>query len=158
VNDIQTWTSSRFAATWTLDSVDAVVLARAGLLRLGLGERSMEILSPDLCLPAVGQGALAIERRKGDARISDLLAPLEHHETRIAVQAERGLMIAVEGNCQLPVAAYAERDGNEIRLRAFLADPDGKNTRRGEERAPWPWSEEREALQLGVRLGSELAR
>jgi hydroxymethylbilane synthase len=117
----------------------------------------MEILAPDLCLPAVGQGALTIERRKGDTRVSDLLAPLEHLETRMAVQAERGVMIAVEGNCQLPVAAYAERDGNEITLRAFLADADGKNARRCEERAPWPASEQ-EALRLGARLGKELRR
>lgn len=138
-------------------AVDAVVLARAGLFRLGLSERPMEILDPEICLPAVGQGALAIEQRKDDAGVTELLAPLEDPETRVRVQAERGVMLAVEGNCQVPVAAYAERHGDEIRLRALLAESDGTNLRRGEEQTSWPASES-DAFSLGQRLGAKLKR
>jgi hydroxymethylbilane synthase len=137
--------------------VDAVVLARAGLARLGLGGHPMEILEPEVCLPAVGQGALVVEQRQGDTRVARMLAPLEDLETRIGVQAERGVMLAVEGNCQVPVAAYAQREGGEIRLRGFLADADGGNVRRGEERARWPESEN-EALEFGQALGAKLKR
>ncbi len=70
-----------------------------------------------------------------------LLAPASHQETKIAVLAERGVMRAVEGNCQTPVAAYALREGSAIWLRALLAEPDGSNVRRDELRAPWPVSE-----------------
>lgn len=135
--------------------VDAVVLARAGLLRLGLADRQMEVLAPEVCLPAVGQGALAIEQRADDARVAELLEPLEDRETRFRVQAERGVMLAVEGNCQVPVAAFAEREDDRLRLRALLADPDGSNVRRAEERTSWPDSEQ-DALEFGKHLGTRL--
>jgi hydroxymethylbilane synthase len=137
--------------------VDAVVLARAGLVRLGLAERATEVLEPSLCLPAIGQGALAVEQRAGDERVARLLAPLSHAETSIAVSAERGVMLAVGGDCQTPVAAYAVRSGGELFVRALLANPDGSNLRRGERRAAWPASDA-EAHALGRDLGAELAR
>ncbi len=135
--------------------VDAVLLARAGLNRLGLSARATENISPELMLPAVGQGALGIEQRTGDDQVSELLAPLSHWETKILVTAERGVMRAVEGNCQTPVAAFALRDGEALYLRAFLADPDGGNARRAEVRQPFPKSAA-EADGLGQRLGSQL--
>jgi len=135
--------------------VDAVLLARAGLVRLGLAARATEVLEPSLCLPAVGQGALAVEQRAGDERVARLLAPHSHAETSVAVTAERGVMIAVEGDCQAPIAAYAVRSGDELWLRALLADPDGSNLRQGERRAAWPVSEAEAAL-LGRDLGAEL--
>jgi hydroxymethylbilane synthase len=135
--------------------VDAVVLARAGLKRLGLAARVTETLEPELMLPAVGQGALAIEQRQGDQELMELLAPLAHRETKIAVAAERGVMRAVAGDCQTPVAAYAVRAGDELHLRALLAEPDGRNLRRAERRAPWPAGEQA-AAEIGLRLGEEL--
>ena len=135
--------------------VEAIVLARAGMLRLGIEAEVSEVLSPERSLPAVGQGALAVERRAADAETAALLAPISHPETKIAVLAERGVMRAVEGNCQTPVAAYALREGSEIWLRALLAEPDGSNLRRDELRAPWPTSDA-EASALGEKLGGML--
>ena len=105
--------------------VEAIVLARAGMLRLGIENEASEVLSTERSLPAVGQGALAVEQRAGDDEVRALLAPASHQETKIAVLAERGVMRAVEGNCQTPVAAYALRQAGEIWLRALLAEPDG---------------------------------
>jgi len=135
--------------------VEAIVLARAGMLRLGIEHEASEILSPEQSLPAVGQGALAVEQRAGDDDVRGLLAPITHLETKIAVLAERGVMRAVEGNCQTPVAAFALREGSEMWLRGLLADPDGTNLRRDELRAPWPKTEA-EASALGERLGAQL--
>jgi hydroxymethylbilane synthase len=138
-------------------TVDAIVLARAGLLRLGLQAKATEVLEPEVCLPAVGQGALAVEHRQGDTRVMELLAPLQDDETLLRVQAERGVMVAVEGNCQLPVAAYAERKGDQLWLRAMLAEPDGSNVRRADRTVPWPDSAAT-AFELGSELGSALKR
>lgn len=139
----------------TEGTVDAIVLARAGLARLGLLDRVTQTLEPDQCLPAVGQGALAIEQRAGDNATSALLRPLNHADTAFAVAAERGVMRAVEGSCQLPLAALAQRQGQELWLRALLAEPDGSRLRRTELRAPWPetWAA---AETLGLQAGAEL--
>ena len=135
--------------------VEAIVLARAGMLRLGIENEASEVLSTERSLPAVGQGALAVEQRADDADVAALLAPASHPETKIAVLAERGVMRAVEGNCQTPVAAYAQREGSQIYLRALLADPDGSNLRKNALRAPWP-SSDAEATALGETLGRSL--
>lgn len=135
--------------------VDGIVLARAGLVRLGLAERATEVLEPDVCLPAVGQGALGIEISERDDRVRELVSVLEHTETARRVAAERGVMRAVGGSCQLPVAAYAERDGEQLLLTGFLADPDGSNGRQRSVRAPWP-SSAAEAAGVGEALGAEL--
>jgi hydroxymethylbilane synthase len=133
--------------------VDAIILAHAGLRRLGRADAVTELLSPDVCLPAVGQGALGIEIRSGDDAILSLVSELEDIETAIATATERGVLIAVEGSCQVPVAAYAERIGSELRLRALLAEPDGSNFRREELRCPWP-----ETLQRAQEVGSLVGR
>ncbi len=135
--------------------VDAIVLARAGLVRLGLADRVTEVLDVSVSLPAVGQGALAVEQRAGDERVARLLARVTHADTALAVAAERGVMVAVEGDCQTPVAAYAVRSGGELYLRGLLAEPDGSRLRRAERRAAWPASEA-EAQALGRELGAEL--
>lgn len=137
--------------------VDAIVLARAGLVRLGLAERATEVLDVSISLPAVGQGALAVEQRTGDERVARLLARVTHAETALAVAAERGVMIAVEGDCQTPVAAYAVRSGGELYLRGLLAEPDGSRLRRAERRIAWPESEA-DARAIGRDLGAELKR
>jgi len=137
--------------------VDAVVLACAGLHRLGLADQITEVLSDQLCLPAVGQGALAIELRVGDEHVASLLEQLNDPQTALQVAAERGVMQAVEGNCQVPVAAYAVLGEDTLHLRGMLADPDGSNVRRAEVTVPRPSSDE-EARQVGVELGQGLRR
>ena len=135
--------------------VDAVVLARAGLVRLGLAERPAEVLSVELMIPAVAQGALGIEHREGDEVVAEILAPLSHPDTKIAVTAERAVLRVVEGNCQLPVAAHARRTGDELELVGFLADPDGSRVRRSEVHGAYPQTEA-EAVALGEELGLRL--
>jgi hydroxymethylbilane synthase len=135
--------------------VDAIVLAGAGLARLGLASHITEVLPPEICLPAIGQGALAIEVRTGDPVLLQLLTTVNDNDTEIAVAAERGVMTAVEGSCQVPVAAYAEKDGAELRLRGFLAEPDGSKSRHKEVRVAWPSGPD-EARQVGLGLGAEL--
>ncbi len=115
---------------------DAIVLALAGLKRLGWAERATEILSPEVSLPAIGQGALGIECRDGDEETAATLARLADPESSICVAAERAVMAAVDGSCRLPVAAYAVRAGDALHLRGMLADPDG--TKRAPRRAPRP--------------------
>ena len=134
---------------------DAIVLARAGLVRLGLTARATEILEPEISLPAVGQGALGIETREGDENARGLLAALSDLPTSICVAAERGVMVALEGDCKTPLAAYAVKRGGELFLRAFIAEPDGASHRTGHRAIPWPSSEE-EARRLGKDLGAEL--
>ncbi len=135
--------------------VDAVVLARAGLMRLGLLERVTQTLSFDQCLPAVGQGALAIEQRSSDSETRALLEPLQDRTTALLVQAERGVMAAVEGNCQTPVAAFAELEDGQLLLRALLAEPDGSRLRRTRRSAPWPQKLE-QAFEFGKSVGQSL--
>lgn len=135
--------------------VDAVIVAMAGLQRLGFADRCVEVLDPDLCLPAVGQGALAVECRADDSPLQQSLLQVNDTETQLAVWAERGVMLAVEGSCQVPVAAYATRQGQQIWLRAMLAEADGSNVRFDDARAPWPSTSE-EAFDLGRRLGERL--
>ena len=107
----------------------AVVLARAGLLRLGRAYAITETLDPMLMLPAPAQGALAVECRLDDHDLVELLATLDHAPTRAAVIAERALLATLEAGCSAPVAAYAElaegEDGDEIYLRGAVISPDG---------------------------------
>jgi hydroxymethylbilane synthase len=134
---------------------DAIVLARAGLVRLGLAARATEILSTDMSLPAVGQGALGIECRENDESVRLRLAPLHDVETATCVAAERGVLIALGGDCRTPLGALAERVGDSIRLRAFVANAAAAAPRRAERQSPWP-STAIEAHDLGLSLGREL--
>ena len=137
--------------------VDATILALAGLNRLAMAGEASEILSPELCLPAVGQGALAIEMREGDDSIARILAPLVNQEVTWLTAAERGVMRAVEGDCKTPVASFAEREGADLRLRAFLSEEDGSRQRTHDVRVPFP-SSEAEARELGESVGNRLKR
>jgi hydroxymethylbilane synthase len=134
---------------------EAIVLARAGLVRLGLADRATEILSPEASLPAVGQGALGIECREDDAFTRARLAPLHHAETAMCVTAERGVLVALGGDCKTPLGAYAERVGTSIRLRAFVADEQGDALRRAERESSWP-ANATEAHDLGLSMGRTL--
>lgn len=137
---------------------DAIVLARAGLVRLGLSDRATEVLSPEVSLPAVGQGALGIEAREGDDVVAGILAAMHDAETAVCVAAERGVMKALEGDCKTPIAAYAMRDATDpslMFLRAFIAEPDGSRFRASDLRVHWP-SSEHDAEGHGIELGRKL--
>jgi hydroxymethylbilane synthase len=104
---------------------DAVMLAKAGLDRLGWTHRISETLSPDVCMPAVGQGALGIECRASDAETSAALDKLNDAETRSAIVAERSLLSILQGGCQVPLGAWARMEGNELVLDACVCSIDG---------------------------------
>jgi hydroxymethylbilane synthase len=105
--------------------LDAVVLASAGLVRLGWKSRITEYLDPGVCLPAVGQGVIGVECRVGDVNTRELLAPLEHGLTRWVLEAERAFAQRLGGSCQSPIAAYASVEGNRLQLEGLVAEPDG---------------------------------
>ncbi len=133
--------------------VDAIVLAHAGLIRLGLGERVTSVIDPDIMLPAVGQGALGIEARSADTHIIDILRALHHPRTAVRVAAERGVLTALGGDCKTPMAAHAnEFPEGKFQLRAFIAEPDGSHHRSAVVRVDWPASEA-EADALGREMG-----
>jgi hydroxymethylbilane synthase len=140
---------------------DAIVLARSGLVRLGLEHRATEVLEPEVSLPAVGQGALGIECREEDTETRARLAALQCETTAVCVAAERGVMVALEGDCRTPIGAFGQRvdgpAGARLRLRAFAAEPDGTGHRAGEDDIPWPASLEA-ATAFGLALGKALHR
>lgn len=107
---------------------DAILLASAGLHRLGWQDRIAEILDPLVMVPAVGQGALGIETRSDDEAVRGLLAPLHDVKTATAVGAERALLGALGGGCQVPLGAHAVVDGAALELRAVVVSPDGGRT------------------------------
>jgi hydroxymethylbilane synthase len=135
--------------------LDAIMLARAGLERLGLAARITETLEPSFVIPAPGQGALAIECRAADTRTGEILAALSDLETEIAVACERGVMKTVGGNCNVPFGAHAFRRGNNLVLFAFLAAADGTRPRRIERVMSWPETPDR-AIELGREAGQGL--
>jgi hydroxymethylbilane synthase len=111
---------------------DAIVLACAGLRRLGLAGRIAESIDADTMLPAIGQGIIGIETRLEDARVRELLAPLHDAETAVRLAAERSLNATLAGGCQAPVAGHAVLEGDELRLRGLVGWPDGSDIVRGE--------------------------
>lgn len=118
-----------------LDAGDyhAIILAAAGLKRLGLGERIRALLSPEESLPAPGQGALGIEIRADRSDLAALLAPLNHAETADCVTAERAMSLRLDGSCETPLGAYAEVvDEHFLRMRGFVSSPDGVQMLRAE--------------------------
>ncbi|AMC37150.1 porphobilinogen deaminase [Janthinobacterium sp. B9-8] len=106
---------------------DAIILAAAGLIRLGLSSRIKSAISPSDSLPSPGQGALGIEIRSDREDLKALLAPLNHPATAACVTAERSLSRRLGGSCQIPLGAFAEEDDGFLRLRAFIANPDGSD-------------------------------
>jgi hydroxymethylbilane synthase len=110
--------------------LDAILLACAGLERLGLGERITEVLDADLCVPAVGQGVIGIECRDDDERSRDLLAALHHEESFVRLSAERAFARALGGSCHSPIAAHATLETGSLTLRGFVGAPDGSEVYR----------------------------
>ena len=111
---------------------DAIILACAGLKRLGFDDRIRSHLDPGFSLPAIGQGAVGIECRIDDDFINELIAPLNHPATRTRVLAERAMNLRLEGGCQVPIAGFAELDGETLLIRGLVGRPDGTEMIRGE--------------------------
>jgi hydroxymethylbilane synthase len=133
------------------EGFDAVVLAYAGLRRLGLADKVVQVFSTEEMLPAVAQGALAIEARADDAETLRRLAPLEDPVTRIQIEAERGFLRKLQGGCQVPIAGHAEVKGDHVKLRGLVANLDGTVIIRGERSGPAA-----EAARVGEGLAEEL--
>ena len=131
---------------------DALVLALAGLKRLGLEDRITQVLEPTIMLPAVGQGALAIETRADDAETRVAVAALDHPPTHRAVLAERALLSALEGGCLAPIGAWAQLQADgQLRLEAVVLSADGK-----QRLAASATADAQRALELGARVASLL--
>ncbi len=131
--------------------LDAIILAVAGLKRLGWQERITQVLPNDICLPAVGQGALAIEARSNDEEVLEMLAFLNHQETRWAVEAERAYLAEVEGGCQIPIGVYGKMEQEVLQLEAVILSVDGmRQVRQTISGAP------AEAKQLGQTLAQDM--
>lgn len=104
---------------------DAIILAKAGLIRLGMADRVRSSIPAEICLPAVGQGAVGIEIREDDAELAELLAPLNDHQTATCVLAERAMSRELQGNCQVPVAGHAVLEGEDLVMTGVVADLKG---------------------------------
>ncbi len=130
---------------------DAIILASAGLKRLGMEDRITESLPVDLSLPAIGQGAIGIECRQDDEWVNDLITPLHDIKTATRVQAERAMNLRLHGGCQVPIAGYAEIEHGILLLRGLVGKPDGSHIIRSEIAGPPDNAEE-----LGQVLAEDL--
>lgn len=133
------------------ENLDCIVLAAAGLSRMGWSEKATQFLDIDLCIPAVGQGALGIQARENDPEILQLLKKLEDEQTKILVSAERTLLHTLEGGCQIPIGAYAKFVNDQIHLIGIVASVDGKQIIKREGLAKME-----EAEALGRNVAEEL--
>ena len=130
---------------------DAIILAAAGLRRLGFAERIKTAIPPEECLPAIGQGVLGIEIRSNDEQLRELIAPLAHAETTLIISAERALNETLSGGCQVPVVGYAVLEQDQLYLRGLVGQPDGSEILRAEIRGSAS-----QAHDLGVQLAQQL--
>ncbi|GAC1656729.1 MAG: hydroxymethylbilane synthase [Acidobacteriaceae bacterium] len=134
---------------------DAILLAAAGVKRLGLDELVREHIAPETMLPAVGQGALAIEIIRAKSDIYDIVRLLNHEETESEVQCERALLGALGGGCQVPIAAHAVQHGGELQLHALVARADGSETVRTTQRGVVPETVGEAAAQVLLSRGAQ---
>ncbi|MEQ8799030.1 MAG: hydroxymethylbilane synthase [Salinisphaeraceae bacterium] len=130
---------------------DAIVLACAGLERLGLADRIRQQIPPEVCLPAIGQGVMGIELRAGDTAAAEAVAALNDVDTHVRVTAERAVNARLAGSCHLPIAAFAELNAGQLRLRACVGAPDGGQLVADETTGP-----AEEAAALGTALAERL--
>ncbi len=130
---------------------DAILLAAAGLIRLGFAERIRSRLTIEESLPAIGQGAVSIECRENDAPTLKLLAPLHHPDTADCIRAERAMNRRLQGGCQVPIAGHALLEGNDLRLRGLVGTPDGSRVLIAEHCLPRDQAE-----ALGTRVAEDL--
>lgn len=133
------------------EGLDAIILAAAGLIRLGWSDRITEIIPPEILLPAMGQGAVGIETRKNDVDNQILLADLDDEETHYALDAERALVSQLEGGCNVPIGSYATLNGDQITLTGLVASLDGKTMYKKE-----LTDLKTNAVALGRKMGNEL--
>lgn len=132
---------------------DAIILASAGLSRLGFVERITERLSRELMLPAVGQGALAIETRADDARMNEVVGAINHEPTRLACDAERAFLKGLGGGCLVPIAAHGRIESEKIELKGLVASPDGAEIIRDQMSGA-----ARDAESIGKRLADAMLK
>jgi hydroxymethylbilane synthase len=132
---------------------DAIILASAGLIRLGMAQRISQSIAVEDSLPAGGQGAVGIELRSDDQEVLELLQVLHHEPTALRVTAERALNQRLQGGCQVPIACYADHvaDGQRLWLRGLVGRPDGSVILRAQAQAPLT-----QASELGIRVADEL--
>ena len=133
------------------EGLDAIILAAAGLIRMGLDDWITEIISPDILLPAMGQGTVGIEARKNDVDNQILLADIDDEETHYALDAERALVRQLEGGCNVPIGAFATLDEEQITLTGLVASLDGKILYKKE-----MTDIKTNAIALGRKIGDEL--
>ncbi|MCK8824445.1 hydroxymethylbilane synthase [Fuchsiella alkaliacetigena] len=131
--------------------LDAIVLAVAGLLRMGWEDKITQYLEPEVMLPAAGQGALAIETRKEDDRINEIVAAIDDQSTKYSLAAERAFLEHLEGDCQVPIGALAEVQGKSISLEGMVSTLDGERYLSGAKEGSVD-----QAAELGVELAEEL--
>jgi len=132
-------------------NLDAIVLAYAGIKRMGYEELITQVIPGEICLPAVGQGSLGIEIRAQDSETRRLVAALDHAPSRAAIEAERAFMKRLEGGCQVPIGALGQVDGETLRLEGIVADLDGTSAVRDSVSGP-----ANEATALGEKLAEKL--
>lgn len=131
--------------------LDAIILAAAGIYRMGWSDMIAEIIPFNVCLPAVGQGAIAVECREDDIEINQLLQGVEHQPTRVATDAERSLLRRLEGGCQVPIGAYGEVIEDRLSLQAIVATLDGQRLIRAQGEGALNQAEE-----LGIEVADKL--
>jgi len=135
---------------------DAIVLAAAGLKRLGLASRIRGVFEPEQMLPCAGQGALGLETRAGDTGLTGLLATLAHVPTALAVQAERAVSRSLGGSCSMPLAAHARWDGDSLWLRAAVGHPERHDAPLLRAEVRGPVADPAAARELGERAAQAL--
>ena len=150
IHDLRGNVNSRLAKLDAGD-FDAIILAGAGLQRLGFDARIRELLAPEQSLPAIGQGAIGIECRVDDPRVNALVAPLADSDTGIRLAAERAFNARLMGGCQVPIAGFAELAQGQVWLRGLVGSPDGREVIQGERRGPAT-----DASAMGTALAEEL--
>ncbi len=131
--------------------LDGMILAYAGVHRLGLGAGVSHLIPFNIMLPAVGQGAVAIEVRDGDDAVQEVVSTLDHWPTRLCITAERAFLRRLEGGCQVPIGAHATVEGDDLRLEGMVGSLDGKTVYRKSDSGPWS-----EADAIGIRLAEML--
>jgi hydroxymethylbilane synthase len=130
---------------------DAIILAAAGLIRLGFSDRIRAFIEPDESLPAIGQGAIGIECRSDDERIKSLIAPLHHFDTATRLAAERAMNERLSGGCQVPIAGHATLDGETLTINGLVGEPDGSRIIRASHTGAAS-----DAVALGTAVADEL--
>lgn len=135
------------------ENLDAIIVAAAGLRRMGWADRITEVIDPDILLPAMGQGAIGIETRKNDPDTQGLLFDLDHEETHWALDAERAFVEILEGGCQVPIAVFATLDDRQLTVKGRVASLDGQTLYQWDKAGPC-----HDARKLGQDLGRDLLK